>query len=210
MLKPLPVWTTTNCGKWLKICPGCSLERLMLKMKLQYFSHFMRRVDSLEKTLMMGRIGGRRRRGRQRMRWLDGITDSMDMSWVNSGSWWWTGRPGVLRFMESQRVGHDWVTELNCIPYHLTWLLRNPYAGQEATVRIGHGTKDWFQIGKGVGQCCMFPPCLFNLYAQYIMWNAWLDAAQARIKTPVRNINNLRYADDTTLMAESEEEPRAF
>ena len=76
------------------------------------FGHLMGRVDSLETTLMLGGIGGRRRRGQQRMRWLDGITDSMDM-WVNSGSWWWTGRPGVLRFMGSQRVGHKWATELN-------------------------------------------------------------------------------------------------
>ena len=91
----------------------CSLEGLMLKLKLQYFGHIMGRVDSLEKTLMLGGIGGRRRRGRQRMRWLDGITDWMDMSWVNSGSWWWTGRPGMLRLMGSQRVGHDWKTELN-------------------------------------------------------------------------------------------------
>ena len=81
----------------------------MLKLKLQCFGLLMRRVDSLEKTLMLGGIGGRRRRGWQRMRWLDGITDSMDMSL----SWWWTGRPGVLRFMGSQRVGHDWATELN-------------------------------------------------------------------------------------------------
>ena len=73
----------------------------------------MRRVDSLEKTLMLGGIGGRRRRGWQRMRWRDGITDSMGMNWVNSGSWWWTGRPGVLQFMGSQRAGHDWETELN-------------------------------------------------------------------------------------------------
>ena len=94
----------------------CSLEmkpfKLMLKLKLQYFGHLMWRDDSLEKTLMLGGIGGRRRRGRQRMRWLDGITDSMDV-WVNSGSWWWTGQPGVLRFMESQRVRHDWASELN-------------------------------------------------------------------------------------------------
>ena len=77
------------------------------------FGHLMRRVDSLEKTLMLGGTGGRRRRGRQRMRWLDGITDSMEWVWVNSGSWWWTGKPGVLRFMGLQRVGHDWATELN-------------------------------------------------------------------------------------------------
>ena len=92
------------------------------------------------------------------------------------------------------------------IPDHLTCLLRNVYAGQEATVRTGHGTTDWFQIGKGVCQGCILSPCLFNLHAEYIMWNAWLDEAQAGIKTAGRNINHLRYADDTTLTAESEEE----
>ena len=89
------------------------------------------------------------------------------------------------------------------IPDHLTCLLRNLCAGHKATVRTGHGTTDWFQIGKGVRQD---QPCLFNLYAEYIMRNAGLDEAQAGIKTARRNINNLRYADDTTLMAESEEE----
>ena len=92
------------------------------------------------------------------------------------------------------------------IPDHLTCLLRNPYAGQEATVRTGHGTTDWFQIGKGVCQGCMLSLCLFNLYAKYIMRNAGLEEAQAEIKTAGRNINNFRYAYDTTLMAESEEE----
>ena len=92
------------------------------------------------------------------------------------------------------------------IPDHLTCLLRNLYAGQEATVRTGHGTTDWFQIGKGVCQSFILSPCLFNLYAEYIMQNAGLDEAQARIKIAGRNINNLRYADDTTLTAESEEE----
>ena len=86
---------------------------MMLKLKLQYFGHLMWRVNSLEKILMLGGIGGRRRRGRQRMRWLDGIADSMDVSLSELRSWWWTGRPGVLRFMGSQRVGHDWATELN-------------------------------------------------------------------------------------------------
>ena len=88
---------------------------------------------------------------------------------------------------------------------HLTCLLRNLYAGQEATVRTGHGTTDWFQIGKGICQGCILSPCLFNFYAEYIMRNAGLEKAQAGIKISRRNINNLRYADDTTLMAESEE-----
>ena len=92
------------------------------------------------------------------------------------------------------------------IPDHLTVLLRNLYAGQEATVRIGHGTTEWFQIGKGVHQCCILSPCLFNLYAEYIMRNAGLEETEAGIKIAGRNINHLRYADDTTLMAESEEE----
>ena len=96
------------------------------------------------------------------------------------------------------------------IPGHFTCLLRNVYAGQEATVRTGHGTTDWFQIGKGVGQGCILPPCLFNLYAEYIMWNARLDEAQAGIKIAGRNISNFRYADDTTLMAESEEELKSL
>ena len=91
-------------------------------------------------------------------------------------------------------------------PDHLTCLLRNPYASQEATVRTGHGTKDWFQIGKGVCKGCILSPCLFNLYAEYIMRNTVLDEAQAGIKIAGRNINKLRHADGTTLMAESEEE----
>ena len=92
------------------------------------------------------------------------------------------------------------------IPDHLSFLLRNLYAGQEATVRTGHGTTDLFQIGKGLCQGCILSPCLFNLYAEYIMRNTGLDEAQTGIKIAGRNINNLRYADDTTLMAESEEE----
>ena len=99
-------WTARRSSQSIlkEISPGCSLEELMLKLKLQYFGHLMQRVESLEKTLMVERIGGRRRRGRQRMRWLDGITDSMD---VNSGNWRWTERPGVLQFIGSQRVGRD-------------------------------------------------------------------------------------------------------
>ena len=96
------------------------------------------------------------------------------------------------------------------IPDHLTCLLRNLYAGQEATVRTGHGTTDWFRIGKGVCQGCILSPWLFNLYAESIMRNAGLEEAQAGIKIAGRNINNLRYADDTTLMAESEEELKSL
>ena len=96
------------------------------------------------------------------------------------------------------------------IPDHLTCLLRNLYAGQEATVRTGHGTTDWFQIGEGVHQGCMLLSCLFNLYAEYIMRNAGLEEAQAGIKIAGRNINNFRYADHTTLMEESEEEPKSL
>ena len=96
------------------------------------------------------------------------------------------------------------------IPEYLSCLLRNLYAGQEATVRTRHGTMDWFQIGKGVCQGCMFSPCLFNLYAEYIMWNAGLDEAQAGINIARRNMNSLRYADDTTLVAESEEELKSL
>ena len=95
------------------------------------------------------------------------------------------------------------------IPNHLTCILKHLYTGQEATVRTRHGTTDWFQIGKGVHQSCVLSPCLFNLYAEYIMRNAGLEEAQARIKIAGRNISNLRYADDTTLMAESEEELKA-
>ena len=104
-------------------------------------------------------------------------------------------------------VDHHKLKEMG-IPEHLTCLLKNLYAGQEATVRTGHGTTDWFQRGKGVRQGCILSPCLFNLYSEYIMRNVGLDEAKAGNKIARRNINNLRYADDTTLMAESEEELR--
>ena len=112
--------------------------------------------------------------------------------------------------MTTQKLLTMWITtnwrilqEMG-IPDHLTCLLRNVYAGQEATVRTGHGITDWFQIGKGICQGCILSPCLFNLYVEYIMRNAGLDELQAGIKIAGRNINNLRYANDTTVMAESE------
>ena len=108
-------WTArrSNQSNLRETSPEYSLEGLMLKLKLKSFGHLMRRADSLEKPLMLGKIEGGRRRGRQRMRWLDGITDSMNMSLSNFGSWWWTGKPGMLQSMESQRVRHDRTTEPN-------------------------------------------------------------------------------------------------
>ena len=108
-------WTARRSNQSIlkEISPGCSLEGLMLKLKPQYFGHLMRRADWLEKTLMLGGIEGRRRRGRQRMRWIDGIIDSMEMGFGGLQELWWTGRSGVLRFIGSQKVGLDWATELN-------------------------------------------------------------------------------------------------
>ena len=108
-------WTARRSNQSIlkEISPGCSLEGLMLKLNLQYFGHLIWRADSFEKTMTLGKIEGRRRRGWQRMKWLDGTTSLMDMRLVDSGSWWWTGRPGMLQSMGSPRVRHNWATELN-------------------------------------------------------------------------------------------------
>ena len=112
----------------------------MLKLKLQSCGHLMQRTDSFEKTLILGKIEGGRRKGWQRMRWLDGITDLVDMVWVNSRSWWWTGRPGVLQSMGSQIVGHDWVTELNWTEQKTMWTIGKP--GQQMKRAFFHGGKE--------------------------------------------------------------------
>ena len=125
----------------------------------------------------------------------------------------WTEEPGRLQSMGSQRVGHDWATSLSLkdvgIP-PFTCLLRNLYTGQEATVRTMYGTTDWFNIEKGVWQGWLLSPCLFDLCAEHIMRKARLDVLQAGLKIGRRNINNLRYADDTTFMAESKEELKSL
>ena len=131
-------------------------------------------------------------------------------SWKKQESSRKTSISALLTVPKSDCVDHNQLWKIlreMGIPDHLTCHLRNLYVGQEATVRTGHGTIDWFQIGEGVCQGCILSPCLFNLCAEYIMQNARLNEAQEGIKISRRNINNLRYADDTTLMAESEEEP---
>ena len=140
------LWTARRFNQSiLKISLGCSLEGLMLRLKLQYFGHFIWRVDSLGKTLILGGIGGRRRRGRQRIRWLDGIPDSMDMSLSRLLVLWRTGRPGVLRFMGLRRVGHDWATEMN-------WTELSTYVRRVLhTLSSGSQTMEELVPGKGRG-----------------------------------------------------------
>ena len=140
-------WTAKRSNQSIleEISPEYSLEGLMLKLKLQYFGHLMRRADSLEKTLMLGMIEGRRRRGWQRMGWLHGITNSMDMSFGGLRELWWTARPGVLRVMWPQRAGHNWVTELNWTELTDRWHLKifnvSIIRALKALEGIGHSAK---------------------------------------------------------------------
>ena len=144
------------------------------------------------------------------------LSDQCNIHWVIEKARKFQKKTSTFALLTIPKPLTVWITT-NCkilkemgIPNHLTHLLRNLCAAQEATVRTGHGTIDRFQIGKGVCQGCILSPCLFNLYAEYLMWNAVLDEAQAGIKIAGRNINNLRYADNATLMAESEEELKSL
>ena len=123
-----------------------SLEGLMLKLKLQSFGHLRWTADSLEKTLMLGKTEGKRRRGWQKMRWLDGIIDAMAMSWVGSRSWWWTGKPGVLQSMGSQRIGQDWATELNLVAYMLLLCVSSRNLGLITTFLFNALGSNWLNF----------------------------------------------------------------
>ena len=163
--------------------PGSSVHRI-----------FQSRI--LEWVVMASSRGSSRPRDRTHVSCISCISRWVLYHWATQEAQDWHVPMTVLTMDNKQGPG---------IPDHLTYLLRNLYAGQEATVRTRHGTMDWFKIVKGIHQGCMLSPCLINLYAEYIMWNARLDEAQAGIRIAWRNINDLRYADDTTFMAESEE-----
>ena len=139
-------WTArrSNQSVLKEIRPGCSLEGLMLKLKLQPFGHLIWRIDSFEKTLMLGMTEGGRRRGRQRMRWLDGITAQWTWVWVNSGSWWWTGRPGMLQSIALQRVRHNGATELNWTGFHIEMVGTDSFTCMLCQKQLWHATdKAW-------------------------------------------------------------------
>ena len=165
-------WTARRSNQFIlkEISPGCSLEGLMLRLKLQYFGHLMRRADLLEKTLMLGKIEGRRRRGWHRMRWLDGITTSWTWVWVNSGSWWWTGSSGVLWFMGSQRVRHDWATELIDVHTYLQWIGN---CKKHGVIRAKQGLRShkhdiWYYITRKTQPSSCSPYCVCLQYASLI------------------------------------------
>ena len=153
-------WTGRRSNQSIlkEISPGIYLEGKMLKLKLQSFGHLMRRVGSLEKTLMLGGTGGSRKRGRQEMRWLDGITDSMDMSLGELREWWWTGRPGMLQLVGSQRVGHDWATELNWTEAFFMVQPSHPYMTTGKTIAL----TQWIFVSKVMS-------LLFNMLSRLVM-----------------------------------------
>ena len=194
-------WTARRSNQSIlkEINPEYSLEELMLKLKFQYFGHLMWRADSLEKTLMLVKIEGRRRRRRQRMRWLDGITDSWAWVWVNSGSWWWTVRPGVLQSMELQRAGHDWATELNWIELNSSfWSYPGSSAGKESTCNAGDpGLISGLgrSPGEGIGYPLQYSwaslvawmvknsPAMWETWVPYLGWEDLLEDSRATHST---------------------------
>ena len=172
------LWTTGRSNQSIlkEISLEYSLEGFMLKLNFQYFGPLKQRADSMEKILMLGKIEGRRREW-QRMRWLSSTTDSVD---VNLSEFWDIDIDIIGYAKAFDCVVHNklWkILKEMGIPDHLPCPLRNLYAGQEATVRTGHGTTDWFQIGKEVRPGCILSPCLFNFYAEYVMRNAGLEEA---------------------------------